>query len=230
MRFLRYCLLSLFVFNAYSTYSNFLGLGIDVYETGHIHHNGAGRFEIAIDLSKAEQLIKMVSLFTKVTPEAMQKRVQEGCSVAAKSLEGISGISNVAAAHSAQMQCAKLSFQFHCINALNEAIGKLYTHIDHPGTTHFKMDCDTFTRRDAPHLTQLLADYHKTLDAQAESMILKTMVNAITYNITYSFDKKIKKTTNKLAHISENRLTVFLKQSLGDAHEKEASLSNTVTF
>ena len=230
MRFLRYCLLVLFVFTSYSTYSNFFGWGIGIHETSHIHPNGMGRFEIAIDLSEATQLIQIATLFTKATPETIQKSIQETCAAAAKSLEGIPGISNVATAHSVPIQHAKLSFQFHRIEALNEAFSKLYAHIDHPGVTHFKMNRHTFTRRDKPSLTQLMAHYDKVFDAQNEGIILKTMINATTYNITYRFDRQIKKATNKLANVSENRLMVSLKQPLGDAREEEASLSNTVTF
>ena len=125
---------------------------------------------------------------------------------------------------------AKLRFKFNHIEALNKAIGKLYAYIDHPGATYFKMDRHTFARQDTSNLKQLMAHYHKVLDAQNESVIFNTMINATTYNIAYSFDKKIKKATNKLADISENRLTAFLKQPLGDVHEGGASLSNTITF
>ena len=230
IQLLRYCFLSLFVFTSYSAYSNLPGLGIDIYETGHIHRNGTGQLEIAVDLSKAEQLIKVVCFFAKVAPEAIQKSMQEVCSTVAKSLEGISGVHNVATAHNEKMQYTKISFQFHCIKALNKAVGKLYSQIDHPGTTYFKIDRRTFVRQDTPNLTQLIAHYNKASNAQIENVILRTIINAINYNITYSFDQKIQEVTNESANISEDRLTVFLKQSFCNTHEGNISLSNTVTF
>ena len=93
--------------------SKFFEYGLDIYETGHIHNNGSGQFEIAADLTRAEQLIKSASLFAKVPPEVVQKSVQAALSEAANSLKGVSGISNVTTTHDARMLHFKLSFQFN---------------------------------------------------------------------------------------------------------------------
>ena len=228
IKFLRYCLLSLLMFASYRAHSNLSELDFDIYETSHIHNNGSGKFTITADLSKVEQLIKMACLFAKVTPEAMQKSIQEAFETVAQSLKSVSGICNIATTQDDKMLCFGLSFQFNNIKALNEAVSTIYTYVDHPGTTCFKMVHHAFTRTDTHNFTQLLTHYCKGNDTQADNLILKTILKVTTYNIAYSFDKKIKKATHPLANIAKDRYTLFLKQPFFEACEKELSLSNTM--
>jgi hypothetical protein len=204
--------------------------GLDIYETCHVHSKGSGQFEIAADLTRAEQLIKIASLFANVTPEVAQKSIQGALSEAANSLQGVLGISNVATAHDAKMLHFKLSFQFNSIKALNSAMQKLHTHAGHPGHTYFKMNHGAFVRVDTQSIAQLLTHYHAQVDLPIANLNLKTFSNIVTYHLTYRFDKKIKNTTHTLATISEDRFTLFLKQPLFDESERELSLNNKITF
>lgn len=210
--------------------SKFFEYGLDIYETGHIHNNGSGQFEIAADLTRAEQLIKSASLFAKVPPEVVQKSVQAALSEAANSLKGVSGISNVTTTHDARMLHFKLSFQFNSIKALNRAMRKLHAHAGHPGYTYFKMDQSSFVRVDTQSIAQLLTHYRAQANPHITSLNLKTFLNVVTYHLAYRFDRKIKKATNALASIAEDRFTVLLKQPLFDTSERELSLSNKIIF
>ena len=157
--------------------------------------------------------------------------MQEACSTAAKNLEDLSGIRNVVATHDDKMLHIQLSFQFNSIKALNKAMCQLYAYIAaSPKCTYVKMDRHSFTREDAPNITQLLAHYRTKPDAQIENFILKKILTVVTYNMTYSFDKKIKSATNKLGSISEDRKTFFLKHLLFDECEQALSWSNKIVF
>ncbi|MHA7877479.1 MAG: hypothetical protein ACX93T_00970 [Bacteroidota bacterium] len=230
MRFWGYCLPYLFTLIAYSTYGNARAPEVSLHETAHIHANGAGSFEITIDLSKVEQLIKMASFLANITPEAAKKEVQAACAAATHSLEHVAGISNVNATYDTKMLCFKLCFQFNKIQALNEAMRKLYAHIDHPGATYFKIDRHAFSRTDTIDVAQLLTHYCKEDSTKIETIVLKNILNITTYNIAYSFDRKVKNIDNTRAHISEDRKRVVLTQSLADASVKGLSLSNKVFF
>jgi hypothetical protein len=218
------CLLTL------SSYTNPFEYGLDIFETGHIHNNGSGNFEIAADLTKAEPLIKMVGLLTNIVPDIATISVQEVFLEVANSLKKISGISHVAATHDEKQLHFKLSFQFRSIKALNRAIRQLYTHAEHPGCTYFKMDHRSFKRVDTQNFAQLSAYYHAKIDPKIANMIPPKKLNVVTYHLAYRFDKKIKTTTHTLASISEDRFTLFLEQPLFDACEKEVSLSNEIIF
>ncbi len=223
---MRYYLLCLLVLSS----SKLFAIGLDIYETGHIRNDGSGQFEIAADLTRAEQLIKVASLFANVTPEVAQKSIAGALSEAVNSLQDVLGISNVATAHDAKMLHFKLSFQFNSIKALNSAMHKLHTHAGHPGYTYFKMDHGSFVRVDTQSIAQLLTHYHAQADLPIANLNLKTFSNVVTYHLTYRFDKKIKTTTHTLATISEDRLTLSLKQPLFDESERELSLNNKITF
>ena len=227
IRYLSYCLLCLLVL---SSYTNLFEYGLDIYETGHIHNNGSGQLEIAADLTKAEQLIKVASLFTNITPDIAKESVQGVFSEVSDSLRRVSGISNVAATHDAEMLHFKLSFRFNSIKALNSAMHQLYTHVDHPGCTSFKMNHRSFVRTDTQNIAQLLAYYYEKADPGIANMIPKSSLNVITYNLAYRFDRKIKNTTNPLSSISEDRFTLFLKQPILDAYKEELSLGNKIFF
>lgn len=226
IRCLSYYLLCLLVLSS----SKLFAIGLDIHETGHIHNDGSGQFEIAVDLTRAEQLIKIASLFANVTPEVAQKSIQGALSEAASSLQGVLGISNIATVHDAKILHFKLRFQFDSIKALNNAMHKLHTHAGHPGYTYFKMDHGSFVRVDTQNIAQLLTHYHAQADLPIANLSLKNFSNIVTYHLTYRFDKKIKNTTHTLATISEDRFTLFLKQPLFDESERELSLNNKITF
>ncbi len=237
MRLLCYCLSSLLALVDHSAYGNLLVPEVGIYETAHIHANGSGRFEIATDLTKVEQLIKLACFLADVTPEDTKKSIQEACSMAAHRLEDVPGVKNVTTAYDAKSLSFTLRFQFNKISALNEAMRALYALIDHPGATYFKMDRYTFSRTDTINTAQLLAHYRKRADkqrkdasTQAEGLMMKNILNVTTYNITYSFDRKIKEATNTLANISEDSRKIILTQSLADACAEELFFSNKVIF
>ncbi|MCU0317746.1 MAG: hypothetical protein MUC61_00155 [Amoebophilaceae bacterium] len=219
-------LLCLLVFSS----NKFLDVGLDIYETGRIHDNGSGQLELVADLTNAEQLIQVASLLTKSTPDIVRKGVKEAFSEAADNLKCVAGVSNVTSEHNAKMSRFKLSFQFDSIKALNEAVRKLYTHVNHPGCTSFKMDRRSFARTDTKDVAQLLAHYYAKTDPYIANLISKTFLSVVTYHLAYSFDKEIKKATHALASISADRKTVLLTQSLASAQENELSLSNTISF
>jgi hypothetical protein len=227
IRHLRCYLLCLLVL---SSYTSLFEYGLDLYETGHIHEDGSGQFEIAADLTKAEQLIRIVSLLTNITPDMAKKSVQGVFSEVSDTLKSVSGISNVATTHDAKTLHFKLSFHFNSIKALNRAIHQLYTHADHPGRTSFEMNRRAFSRVDTQNIAQLLTYYYAKADPRIANMIPKKSLNVITYNLAYSFDKKIKHTTNVLSSISEDRFTLFLKKPLFDAYQEKLSLSNKIFF
>ena len=235
--FLCYCLLHLWVPVSYIAYGSALIPGVGIYETAHIHTNGSGNFEVAADLSKIESLIKVASVLADVTPEATTKSIQEAFSTAAHGLESIPGIRNVATTYDTKTFRFQLSFRFNKIKTLNEAIRTLYTYIDHPGATEFKMDRHGFERVETTNIAQLLTHYRQRADqqrenagSQTENLIMSHILNVITYNITYSFDRKIKEVTNTLANIAEDGKKITLTQSLSEACAKELSLSNKVIF
>jgi hypothetical protein len=228
IRCLSYYLLCLLVLSS----SKLFEVGLDIYETGHIHDDGSGQFEVAADLTKVEQLIKFASLFAEISPEVAQKNIKESLTELAKILENLSGISNVATTNDAGTLSVALSFQFNSVQVLNEAVCKLYAFIDHPGSTYFKMSRHSFSRADTPNLKQLISHYrdHVKTDTQIADLILKNFLHLITYHTTYHFDKKIKKATNKLSNISKDGKTIFLKQSLSDACEQDFSFGNKIFF
>jgi hypothetical protein len=228
IRCLSYYLLCLLVLSS----SKLFEVGLDIYETGHIHDDGSGQFEVAADLTKVEQLIKFASLFAEISPEVAQKNIKESLTELAKILENLSGISNVATTNDAGTLSVALSFQFNSVQVLNEAVCKLYAFIDHPGSTYFKMSRHSFSRADTPNLKQLISHYrdHVKTDTQIADLILKNFLHLITYHTTYHFDRKIKKATNKLSNISKDGKAIFLKQSLSDACEQDFSFGNKIFF
>jgi hypothetical protein len=228
IRCLSYYLLCLLVLSS----SKLFEVGLDIYETGHIHDDGSGQFEVAADLTKVEQLIKFASLFAEISPEVAQKNIKESLTELAKILENLSGISNVATTNDAGTLSVVLSFQFNSVQVLNEAVCKLYAFIDHPGSTYFKMSRHSFSRADTPNLKQLISHYrdHVKTDTQIADLILKNFLHLITYHTTYHFDRKIKKATNKLSNISKDGKAIFLKQSLSDACEQDFSFGNKIFF
>lgn len=237
VRLFCYCLPSLLALVAYSAYGNLLAPEVNIHETAHIHANGSGRFEMAADLAKVGQFIKLACLLADVTPEDRKKGIQEACSTAAHSLEHIPGISHVTATYDDKMLYFELGFQFDKIQTLNEAVRVLYILIDHPGATYFKMDRHAFSRIDTINTTQLLAHYRKRADqqredasTQTEGLIMRNILNVVTYNITYSFDRKIKEVTNALADVSEDGKKIMMTQSLSDACAKQFFGSNKVIF
>jgi len=207
-----------------------LGNSIELHEVVHVHDNGSGQFSIAVDLIKAEQLIKVVSLLAQTTPDISKECVQSVLSKLADSLKHVSGIRKVAATHNDEMLHFKLSFHFSSIKALNRAMRKLYTHVDHPGCTYFKMNHCSFERVDTKNMAELLSHYYAQADSQIIKLIPKTLLNAVTYNVSYRFDRKIEGTTQPLANITEDGCTLLLQQSLFDACEKELSLSQRIMF
>lgn len=204
--------------------------GLHVCERCHIHTDGSGYFEVALDLSQAEQLVGMIYLFTAATSESLQEDMQSMSSVLTKGLRRVSGIRDVTVTYDAGALRFKLRFRFSHIRALNEAINKAYTYIDYPGTTHFGLNSRTFTREDTHNVAQLLAHYCRNNGIPIDHWLLKLFLKATTYRVVYSFDKKIKQSTYARASVSEDCSTLQLVQPLLEAYEEALSLSSTVFF
>ena len=126
----------------------------------------------------------------------MYKRQEEIFSTITQSLKDVSGIYHVKTAYDAKKLHLKLHFQFNRIESLNEAIGKIHIHIDHPGVTHFELDHHSFTRTDTLNMAQLLTRYCQKNNIQMDHWLLKLVLKTTNYHTAYSFDKKITRATH----------------------------------
>lgn len=214
----------------FSACSNPFGAGADVYETAYIRSNGSGRFEIAIDLNKARKFINIARYFNRDPAACTQTTVHKAFRKTAKRLKRVPGIKKIATARDANMLNFKLSFEFSSIKALNRAMRKIDAHVDQQRLTYFKMNSRSFVRIDTRSITKLIAYLQSHDDSSVTSFDLETFFKNSTYQFAYSFDKTIKRTTNKLASITSNRKTVILKQHIFDEQERRLSFSNKVVF
>lgn len=220
----------LFVFVLTTSISQFFECGFAIHETYHMHQNGTGQWEVHADLTQTSQLIKAASLFTEITPEVAKKYIKGELAELAAILKDTPGIHTVTMLDSTAELVFTMGFQFSSIKALNEAIRKIYAYIDHPGVTHFKMDRHAFVRADTLRIKQVLAHYQAQIDPQLINLFPSNLLKFATYKSTYHFDKEIKKTTNALSHISEDRKTLVLKHTLLDACEQNLTLDNKIIF
>lgn len=209
---------------------NFLKFGVDVYEIVHIHENGSGEFEIAVDLRKAEKFIDIAEYLAKEDPKFAQLAVHRAFRKTAKRLRRVPGIQKISTARDAKMLHFKLSFHFANIKALNRAMRKIYTHVDAPQLSYFKMNRKAFIRLDTRSIANLIKYYYEKDDSRIRSFDIEAFFKDITYTLIYKFDRKIKRATNRLAQVSRDRKMVVLKQHLLDDEERELSFSNKVIF
>lgn len=214
----------------FSSCGKLFEFGIDISERAHFHENGSGHFVLVVDLSKAEKFIQTASYVATGKAKTIQAIVRRAFQKTGVRLKQISGIDHVATGRDATMLHFKLSFHFKSIKALNEAMRKIYAHVDHPRLIYFKIDAHHLERIDTQSIAQLIAHYEEKDDSYIHSFDLKTFFKDFVYKTVYSFDKEIKHVSNKRSRIAKNHKKVILKQCLLSEEEKRLSLGNKISF
>jgi hypothetical protein len=203
---------------------------IAIHEVAYIQKNGDGKFEIVVDLRKAEKAIKFERLISRSKSEYIQELIYSALQVTGRKLKKIPGIGDISIAYDPKMLYFSLSFLFLNIESLNKAMGKINGHLDPPHLIYFKKDHNSFIRIDTRSIVKLIEYYQLKDDSHIASFDLKTFFKNITYQTIYSFDREIQRVTNPSAVISDNRKMVILKRHLLKEAEKELSISNEVFF
>ena len=204
--------------------------GFDIYEIAHYHNNGAGRFELMVDLTKARKFFRIESYINRSKPKRTQTLIKKAFQDIHRRLRGVQGISRISTAYDKQMLYFKLSLHFSSIRALNNAMRKISAHADRAKLTYFSMDRHSLVRLDVQSIVGLGEYYQARDDSYIASFDLKTFFKDVTHRTAYSFDREIKKVTNQAATISKSRRVVTLQLCLFNEKEGASSIGNQVFF
>lgn len=204
--------------------------GFDIYEVAHFHDDGTGKLEILVDLAKARKFFRIERYINRSKAGYTQMLVKKAVQDMSRRLRKVGGISKVFTAHDKHVLHLKLGFHFNSIGALNKAMRKIHAHVGRSRLIYFKMNQKSLVRLDPKSIVRLVERYQRRDDSYIASFDLKTFFKDVTYKTVYSFDKEVKKVTNKSAIISRSRRMVVLQHHLLREKERSGSISNQIFF
>lgn len=192
----------------------------EIKEIVHFNKDGSGDFQFIIDMSAMKALIEMAG-------EAEEGEEEEDPFADAgdsfdEQIEAISKIDGITSAESIADEDTYmfgLKFSFADVNALNDALNEVFK--DEGGDkdrTFFKASKKKIERVDAVNMkdefTKLMSEGGEEEGMEEAMMFFQD----VKYVAEYTFDRKVKKVTNKDAAVSKNKVVVeqFLFQEGND--------------
>jgi hypothetical protein len=199
-------------------------------EKAHFYQNGSGKFEVTLDLEKARKVIALVEYIAQGYIRFVKLIIANSFLSTSRSLQYISGISQIKVSHGPDMLFFSLSFQFRDTQALNKAMNALYLNVDPPQTVYFKMKNSIFIRKDTAGLIRLAHYYRNVDDSATKSFDLDFFLRNMQYTVQYSFDQSLRQVSNPLASIGTDQRSVTLVHYPFKKEKKSSSISNKIVF
>jgi hypothetical protein len=215
---------------SFSSCTSPLNFGFDLYEFAHFRKNGSGKFEIVFSLDRASKLISLGKYMAQDHMEFVSLLIQDAFLATSEVLGKIPGISKVTNIHDEGMLHFKLTFEFKDIKSLNKAIRQVNINVDPAGIDYFKMNEKAFVRTHTQSIAKLVEYYQGYDDSLTKSFDLGFFFRNMKYIIRYSFGQEIRKATNPLATISNDRKSLTIIQRIFDEKEKDLLINNKVFF
>lgn len=219
---------TLFLLATLCSCSAFTEGGVKIYEFISFQNNGSGKFEIVVDLSEAKKFttIERYLIERGYTQKVAQRNFQN----TAQKLSHVAGVHKVCVAHDQALLHFKLGFSFDSLRALNKAMRTIFLYIDSPNANYFAMNAHAFMRLDTKSIARLVDHYQTKDNTYVASFDLQIFFGSTVYKTIYTFDKEIKKCSNKLAKLSRDRRTIVVEHLVFDEREQELSIGNKILF
>ncbi|MCG8340221.1 MAG: hypothetical protein MI674_02995 [Cytophagales bacterium] len=224
LRSVFFCLLTL------SSCSDLFDPRINFMEYAHIHEDGSGKLELALDLNGIRTFINIAGEFSEGVTTFPTTTIKDTFVNFREKVAKLKGVDSITMAHDQKMLYFKLSFNFNSISTLNNAMNKIYEGINPPNFVYFKMDEQTFERIDSRSVLGVLEHYKKEDDSFVAGFDLNLFFKNMTYTTIYSFDIPIKKATNPLTELSEDQKTSFVQHRILEEEERDVSINNKLFF
>lgn len=189
----------------------------EIIEEIHYKKDGSGTYKFTMDMSQMKGLMDMAMASDTTGSMNMDTMAAVGREMSEK-VRGIQGISNIKEVTDAENLIFGVEYDFANMEALNAAAKanaseEMNEAADKPS---FKGGKKEFTRLDVKGgLGGLLNGAMGDLGGEEGEMAL-AFFKDVSYTMIYHFDRKVKKTSNKLAEISDDKKTVTLKYYLFD--------------
>ena len=219
-----FCLLVL------SSCSDLFEPGINLIERAYVHKDGSGKFEMALDLRGIRTYINIARGLSESITTPSTTTIKSTFVNFRKKLARLNGVDSATIDHDQKMLYFKLSFNFNSMNALNNAMRKIYEGINPPNFVYFKMDEQSFERIDSGSVFGVLENYKKEDDSFIASFDLNLFFKDMTYTTIYSFDLPIRKATNPLTRLTEDRKTLGIQHYILKEEERTFSINNKLFF
>ncbi|MBN8685348.1 MAG: hypothetical protein J0L99_22085 [Chitinophagales bacterium] len=215
-----------------------LGSCLHIVEEVTMKKSGKGSYKLTLDMSEVKGMLDMVKAMTpdsvKTTegeenPSDMSQLGREMANVA-DVLKGVDGISNVKENNDTTSFVFGYSFDFASVDALNNAlrmIGK--DKYSDSGETVYKFDGKNFERIAVNDLTQELKKAMGETQAEGDEEsadMMKMFFADMSYKQIYNFpDQEIKKNSNELGVVSEDKHSITLDLKPFDESQKKATIA-----
>lgn len=201
----------------------------DIVEEVHYKKDGSGTYKFTMDMSGLQSLMAM-AMAADTTGQMNLDTLSAFSREMAQKVQGISGISNIREIGDAESLVFGIEFNFANLEALNKAAtevaaDEIYGKSEKPT---FKGAKKEFTRLDAKGFSSLM---DQMMGEGGEEMeMAKMFLKDVSYTMIYHFDRKVKKVSNKLATVSEDKKSVTLKYFMFDDERggAGASIENSI--
>lgn len=192
----------------------------------------SGTFTLVQDLTEMYKLMGSMGEGEGPTAEEKQEELQkleEELKPLLPLLEKIEGISNPTTGHETENFSAFVQFDFASIDALNHGMSVIYsTQLEMeeiPKNTYFKTGRRKIVRTETRDMIDFLRE-----DMQDDSAEAAQFFQTASFELQYSFPKKIKKVTNKDISYEKKSTSLTYSYFLFQEDFKEKPIGTTIRF
>ena len=188
-----------------------------------VHHNsktGDGTYKFVMDLSGMKPMLEMAAAMDTTGSMSLDTLDQFSKDFVNK-IDGLSGISNITPIKDIENFKFGVEFSYKNLASLNVAIGQLFDdgQLSSGGNeVFFAGKKKRFERMDARGFNSLVDELTGAAGGgeDGEMEMAMMFLKDVSYTMVYHFDKKVKKVSNDLAAVSNDKKTVTMKYFLFD--------------
>lgn len=205
----------------------------DLIEEVHYKKDGSGTYKFTMDMSGLKGLMEL-AMSADTTGEFKMDTLSAVSKELSAKVRDLDGITNIREITDSENLVFGVEFDFRDVKALNLAMKEGFSDDELSSTTEksfFQASKKSFQRIDARGFGGMLDQMLSSgLGGEDEMDMAQMFLKDVSYTMIYHFDRKVKKVSNNLATVSDDKKTVTLKYFLFDDTRggKTGSIENTI--
>lgn len=205
----------------------------DLIEEIHYKKDGSGTYKFTMDMSGLKGLMEL-AMSADTTGEFKMDTLSAVSKELSAKVRDLDGITNIREIADAENLVFGVEFDFRDVKALNLAMKEGFSDDELSSTNEksfFQSSKKSFQRIDARGFGGMLDQMLSSgLGGDDEMEMAQMFLKDVSYTMIYHFDRKVKKVSNNLATVSDDKKTVTLKYFLFDDTRggKTGSIENAI--
>lgn len=203
----------------------------ELLEEVHYRKDGSGTYKFTMDMSQMKAMLEM-AMSADTTGSVNLDTLSAMPREMSKKLQGMPGITNIKEINDMENFVFGVEYEFKDIEALNNATmaSSIDPELGKAAERVFTGSKKSFERLNSKAMASALDEAMGAAGEGEEAEMAMMFLKDVSFTFVYNFDRKVKKVSNSLAKISDDKKSVTLKYFLFDEERggKKGSVGNAI--